>query len=257
MVKCPKCDADLRGARDRCPTCGNDIGAPNVRQAGTIEELDAVGARYLAQVDDARARGAAAQADLFESAVKRSVAVVNCNIETLKELAAQPKSMYGNYDQGIRAGVRKVAEEVNDRHRASVAALLFGSAAEGIVYGALSLECRGLESYGAYCMQLRDIAVSDRSSVLEENSFVFVETHDLRPGRPIPAGYRAPWPNRHLLACAKLLPRIEATTNDAEFQGILLRSSGDRATDDFLEVRVVSMGRRNTQLRPTFIENKI
>jgi hypothetical protein len=72
--------------------------------------------------------------------------------------------------------------------------------------------------------------------LLEENSFAFVERHELRPGKAIPGGYRSPWTTRHQLAMAKCAGSIDETTSDRSHRSLLLRPAKHRAADEFIEV---------------------
>ena len=131
-----------------------------------------------------------------------------------------------------------MAEGEFDRHRRTVDAMLFGAYGDQIIYAALSLDGNGLKSYGAYSVILRDVAVSKRASVLEENSCSFVKNHKMEPGHPIPEGYRAPWGRRAELAVAKLADLISPTTSDSDFSSLLLSNGSTRDDDNFMEVHI-------------------
>jgi hypothetical protein len=87
-------------------------------------------------------------------------------------------------------------------------------------------------------MKLRDVAVAKRASLLEENSYSFVQHHKLSIGIPIPAGYRSTWAERAKLAVAKMADFIEVGMNEVNFQNLLLVDTGNRATDSFIEVHI-------------------
>jgi hypothetical protein len=116
--------------------------------------------------------------------------------------------------------------------------MLFGGYGDKIVYGALSLDGRGLKSYGAYALVLREVAVARRSSILCDNGFDFVERHKLRPGDQIPLGYRSAWDNKHELAVAKVEQIFDSNTQDADFPRILMFQGVNRSQDDFMEVHI-------------------
>ena len=65
--------------------------------------------------------------------------------------------------------------------------MLFGTFVK-VRYGILSLTNEGLPSYGEVCCRLRRIAIEDRTSFLECNSFKFIAQHKLTPGRGYPRG---------------------------------------------------------------------
>ena len=60
----------------------------------------------------------------------------------------------------------------------------------------------------------------------------------MSPGDRPPPGYVAPWEGRNKLAVAKLADYITPQTVDAEFPQLLLASTGNRVTDEFIEVHI-------------------
>jgi len=75
-----------------------------------------------------------------------------------------------------KSRVREVG--VDDARRRSVESILFGSYGEEIRYAALSLGGLGLVSYGPITMVMSEPAIAQRASLLEYNSFQFVEQLD-------------------------------------------------------------------------------
>lgn len=242
MDVCPNCGASLIASEDKCPTCGEQVGAPNVRAAGAATQRAALRERYDEALQRAESRGAKKAVLDFRSAVECSIAVVGCELYRLRELAKDPSALYSNYYLAVRGEVRRAAEAENDRQRRTVDALLFGRYAEHIRYAALSLNGIGLTSYGkeglSYGLGLRDIAVAKRASLLEENSYNFVEHHKLSTISSVPAGYQCTWESRPDLAVAKLADLVAPDTNASQYAEILLSSSGDRTTDQFIEVHI-------------------
>jgi hypothetical protein len=239
MAQCFNCGRrDIVESAIDCPTCNERIGFPNVRAADHAAEISALTRRFEEARERARARGADEKVLEFANTVAKSCAVINCDLYRLRELLSNGKSLYANYHQTVRAQVRMAAKEDFDRHRRAVDAMIFGEYADKIVFGALSIDGKGLASYGAYTILLREGVIVNRANVLEENSFLFIQRHELRPGDPIPFGYRASWRNKHLLAVAKLADAISSSTDRGEFAGLLLRSAIERAKDDFIEIHI-------------------
>jgi hypothetical protein len=239
MVQCANCGrSDIGESAVDCPTCNERLGFPNVRAATEAMEMDALRNRCERAVERAKTRGAVDRVHDFANAVAKSFAVINCDLYRLRELVTNEKSLYTNYYQAVRAHVRTAARGDFDRHRRAVDAMLFGEYAERIIFGALSVDGKGLASYGAYTVLLREETIAKRATVLDENAFRFVQRHGLQPGNRIPLGYRATWENKRELAVAKLADAVSSTTKETEFAGILLSSVGDRAKDDFMEVHI-------------------
>jgi hypothetical protein len=160
----------------------------------------------------------------------------------LRELVSEPNALYSNYYLAAKGEVRAAAEAENDRQRRTVDAMLFGRYGDQIRFAALSLNGIGLKSYGkdglSYGLVLRDVAIANRATLLEENSYTFVKRHNLTAESVLPLGYRSSWEKRYELAVAKLSDSIWPNTSPSEYASILLYSTGDRATDQFIEVHI-------------------
>lgn len=237
-TKCPRCSSKIPHSYEKCPTCGYHAGPPNVREVRSLQEREALDARYRAALDEAGGRGCDAPLLKLEEAVKKSRAVVNVDLDFLYHFITNRLALYASYSRTVGGRVRKPAQRTDDAARRSIEDLLFPSYAEEISYAALSLNGSGLKSYGEYALQLREVAIEERATLLEENSFDFAERHGIRPRRELPRGFRATWADRHKLAAAKLAGRLSPSTPEAEFPTMLLRSEGRRETDDFVEVHI-------------------
>lgn len=146
--------------------------------------------------------------------------------------------MYGSYYKLLMAGTRSPAKLDYDRHRAAVDAILYGTYASEICFAALSLDGSGLLSYDPISIQLKDVAIASRATVLEENSYTFVRRQGLTPGMAPPRGFMAAWDQRDILAAVKVEPRLDAHTDVTSFPALLLYSSGDRQHDSYVEVHI-------------------
>lgn len=238
MEHCTDCGSLISTISDRCLTCGADIGAPNVRAARDPAEKSALQYRFAGALARGEARGVEREVAALGNAVGRSSAIVNCELPFLREFVTNPKVLYINYHRGVLAQVRKAAETEFDRERTLTDAIFFGSYSKEIVMAALSLTDTGLSSYGSYSITLREVAVTKRASLLDQNSFSFVAQHSITIGIPIPPGHRSTWDDRGKLAVAKLADRVTAGMNELDFRRLLLNDSGNRNTDEFIEVHI-------------------
>jgi hypothetical protein len=237
MTACGRCTSDVADNLARCPCCGADAGCPNVKLARAEASHLAVRARKAR--DDANTRGADAALAEFEKALDGSLAVVNVDIGFLHQLLGSDKVLYAAYGKLISAGTRTPGTPENDRQRTAVDGILFGSWGSEIAFAALSLDGRGLGSYGPITIELKELAISERASVLEENSWDFVRHHKIVPGDEIPKGYQAPWKERREVGTAKLASRIDAATTSADHPRLVLFSDGvNRDKDQFIEVHI-------------------
>ena len=238
MLTCPQCASLIPDTREKCLTCGYNAGPPNVRAANATDEVLALEERYQNALDSARTKGCLPMVEGLCNAIEKSSAVINVDAWFLDFFANNPTALYTNYEKAVDGNARKPATFENDTARRVAGSTLFGEYAGEIIYGALSLTGLGPHSYGPCAMTLKEIAISQRTTVLENNSYDFVRKHKLLLGKKRPAGYFATWPNRGKLAVAKLEPYITAQTTDAELHQLLLSTAGNRATDEFLEVHI-------------------
>jgi hypothetical protein len=237
-MKCKECGSEIPDVLSTCSTCGTSVGYPNVREVSKEEEVNALEARYQEALVAAKGNGSFQSLQNFEEKVKHSFAVINVDIDFLHDFVISNKKLYANYNKLVSSEIRKPALLEDDRRRRGVEASLFAGYAKDISYAALSLDGSGVKSYGAFTIVLREIAIKNRATLLENNSFHFVKKHKIQAGEGPPRGYRALWENRHKLATAKLEPRIFSTTSDPEYATILLYSTGNFDTDDFIEIHI-------------------
>ena len=238
MVICSKCGSDISDSDEKCSTCGQDAGFPNVRTVERHEEISALEERYDKAMEIANTKGSLECVKRFGENMKRTSAVVNVNLDYLHRFMTNDKELYTTYSLAVKGEVRKPATGQNDRHRRTIDAMLFGGYSEQVRNAALSLDGSGLKSWGPFAMKLREVAIMDRATLLEDNPYNFVPKHKIEPGGDIPPGYRSTWKERHKLGVAKLAERISSSTSEKEHAQILLRSTGDRRSDDFIEVHI-------------------
>lgn len=240
-MQCTSCGTEVPFDRDRCPMCGHDAGFPNVREVTMAAEKEALHLRYQTKLNNAAANGTDTQLLMFEDAVKGSQAVVSVDLDYLLGFFLNNKALYSTYSLLVEGDVRKTASSKDDKRRRMVEGGFFGSYAAKIRYAALSINGKGPASYGSYTMVLKEVAVRDRATLLEENSYVFFEKHRKRIPDDFPPGYRSVWKERHKLAVAKLADRVSGSVTEHDYPEILLSSSGDRKTDDFMEVHIYDL----------------
>jgi hypothetical protein len=239
-ASCSKCGCSLSPAMRHCPTCRADAGAPNVRACRTAENSKALRVRFDVSRDRSKALGCSKEFVDLEGLLKeKSGVVVSMNAGMARKLVEDPNSIYENYEQLVGASQRRPADFDNDRQRCIVGATLFGSYADLIVYGALSLNETGVPTYGSVHCRIRSVAISERTTFLETNSYGFVREHRVVAGDRLPIGYTSSWDDRHLLVLAKLADSLCAGQSESDWQAILIRSDGkDRQKDDFVEAHI-------------------
>ena len=241
MVICDNCKSDVQDNLANCPTCNDSIGCPNVRIAGKATEDSALENRYQHAINEAESNGYLDSLVNFDSALSNSKAVINVDIDFLHHFITNDKALYSTYLLQVDGGIRLPAMEDLDSDRITADGILFGFYAKHIRHAALTLDGRGLKSYGAYAMSLKDVAIRERASLLESNSYKFITDYNIKKHKDIPPGYRAAWKNRNKLAISKLYKELNSVNSHDEYAKILLRSgktTKDRATDNYVEVHI-------------------
>ena len=238
QVICPHCRNSVPYHANSCPVCGTDVGYPNVRAAETPQEREALDRRYVDARTDASARHSALVLDMFEGAVFRSKAVLCRNWGVVNTLVSDDNELYATFHQRVWGESLLPSLNRFDQARAAVDAMFFPQYFEHIRFAALSLDDRGPGAYGACSIVLKELTISKRASVFEENTFLFCQKRGLVVGSQPPCGYRASWRERHRLAVAKLHRNLNATTRPDAFARILLMQTADTGKDDFIEVHI-------------------
>lgn len=237
---CPKCDGPTPENLRTCPSCDTDIGFPNVRRAARESERKALLERFKRAARSAEKRGCVPQFDSLRAVVSNeSHVVISMSPLVARQLLQDRRKLYENYEELTVQNKRIPAAVDDDRLRWCVGSAMFGGYASNIRYGILSLDGRGLPTYGKVYLQLRDVTVRDRVSFLEMNSYQFVQRNTTDPGAQLPSGYLSTWDSRHDAAATKLEPRLKRSHSKNDWAGMLVFSDGgDRRQDDFIEAHV-------------------
>lgn len=237
---CAECGSTLVLSKRHCPTCNNDAGFPNVRQFGSENNLKILQERYDKANAQANSLGFSSEFTAFENKIKyNSTVVLSMSAGIARNIFDDPRFIYSNYEALVGAEARKPAEQEDDRHRCAVGGILFGSYADKIIYGVLSLTNEGLPTYGTVYCRLRPVAVNKRTSFLETNSYKFIEAHNLVAGKRLPVGFSSNWDTKHYLVLAKLVDCLRSGQNEIDWQGNLIESDGvNRENDKFIEAHI-------------------
>lgn len=239
-VPCPECKNEIPQPSPQCPHCGRPGIFWNVAEVEDVEERKALESRYQRAKVDSLARGAEPRVQDFENATNHSTAVLARSEQELLRLASSSKQLYATYYSQLESGLKLPDGDEWDVLREVADTLLFPKYKNEIRFAALSLNGVGLANYGSCSVSLKDEMIAHRSSLLEENSALFMERHGVKAGRAsnLPKGFRATWSERSKLCVAKLSRRIDSTTKDSEFAHILLSQGATSADDEFVEVHV-------------------
>ena len=234
-LDCKKCKTLNPRNRANCSKCNEPLGFINVNMVSAPSELEALERRY---VDAKKISANVALLEKFEERVRYdSKAIINLDFSTLKAIVLNG-DVYKSYQKLLKENKKQIAEDVFDRKRMKVDGYMFGSWGEEITFAALSLNDKGLSSYGKIAAILDEIAIKERATLLEENSYSFALTDQRLMKDEIPKGYRSVWVDRHKLAVAKYSTKLLSPIQEADFASILLHSDGNKATDNFMEILI-------------------
>ena len=231
---CESCGNDVPLTWERCPHCARPGLFPNVRACQVDAELAALQRRYEKAARDAADRGVEGPAAAFEAAAGRSKAVIARWGREADRLANSDKELYATFYQYLEAGVRLPPEDRWESLRRLADEALFPGYKEKVRFAALSLDGRGLSSYGDCSLVLREDMIAHRASVFEENSALFMEARNYK----LPKGHRAAWGERGKLCLAKVAGRLQPETVEEDFPGLLLEQGPTSEEDRFVEVHI-------------------
>lgn len=170
-------------SEERCPHCGRPSLYPNVYAGEADDEVKALNGRYEEAKRGAAARSAVAAVENFEKAVAGARAVIARSDAEMQRLITSDQQLYATYYQLIDSGIRLPDGGKWDVLRSVADDALFTGFREQIRFAALSLDGTGLANYGDCFMALRRDMIAHRSSLLEENSVLFIEHHDVKMKR--------------------------------------------------------------------------
>jgi len=239
-ISCGSCGNKIPQSSETCPHCGRPGIYWNVLAAEDPAEEAELMDRYEQAKAEATARGVAKQFTSFELALANSRAVIARPESEVLRLASSTRQLYATYYQLIDAGVRLPDSDEWDNLRELADVVLFAKYKDSIRFATLSLNGIGLSNYGSCSVVLKDEMIAHRTSVLEENSALFVQRHRIEISKfpDIPKGRRATWTDRAKLCVTKLSKKLTATTRPEDYSGILLKQGATSNDDEFVEAHI-------------------
>lgn len=192
---------------------------------------------YGAAVADALARGVETRFDALENILKGSVATINITSKLLYAMAAGQN--YVSYYKALKTDLRRIAERQYHAQRSKVDAAIHPGYEEEILNAALSPDGRGLTNYGPITLQLLEVSISDRSSVMRENAFDFFERNDLGArDAEEELGWRSVWGSRYKLGVAQLAPSLTMAMAFDDISNCILSCGVTRGDDRYIEIHI-------------------
>ncbi len=238
---CSYCAQPLPHSVTACPHCGQPSLYPNVRAADEGHQVDALKRRFAASERDAETRGVRTQFDQLLAHSDSAEAVINRPHGEVTRLARADSEIYATFYQRTDAGIQIPAGNPWDKLRAVADTILFGEENKRHVrFAALTLDGCGLPHYGDCSITLRTSMIAHRTSLIEENSAIFMKRHGVTAtdDYKLPVGHLASWTNRKMLVAAKLTPALSPTTQPADFPKLLLAAGKTSSDDRFVEAHI-------------------
>lgn len=236
---CAECGVDFPLDRTTCPHCARPSLFPNVAMANQANETRKLDDRYQAALVDADQRGCRANVDQFSDDCRKASAVMRCDLQRLHRQIASGSDIFAPYYDLERLRLRmSTSDGFNfEKLRPQAEIELLGNAKhiEQIHYACLSLDDKGLDSYGDCIIKLAEPMIAHRTSCFEGNTAViYAVEHDFEQR------LRSGWGNRHIICTAVMANRINSATTRTDFPGILAAPDPNkRAENDvFIEIHV-------------------
>ncbi len=225
-----------------CGSCGLPLdGTINMRRATIPSEITALDKRYNDATIFVQTQNLGSELKALESEViNHGKAVINTNLDFLWQWLINQSADYTSYRRQIINRSRPKALYEDDNRRVITDSALFGSEID-IIYAALSTDETGLNSYGGVTIILKTKSIESRTSALETNSYLFLDSarsNGWALFQPLPAGFMAVWPDNFKLAAAKLAKSLKPGISGTEIARLILTSTNDRKTDVFIELFV-------------------
>ena len=240
-IICEHCGSTI-GIGESCQDCTWPKLCPNVTVAQDEKEVSALQARYRKAVEQLAKAGLEQLREAFEKALAQSKAIICCPVGDLHQILRT-----GFKDTPYQLGRKRFpVQELPDgpdweRLREHADLMLFTSKHwKSYHFGAVSLEERGLPSYGVVTIVCKEKMIDRRATTFEMNSCKFMMVKKINPFFDvIPPGVRSTWQDRGKLCLAKLVEELVRVANDkASFQAILMKAGKNTADDDFVEVHI-------------------
>ncbi len=239
--KISRCQTENLRNASHCKKCGNSLGFVTVNLLSDPYFQDGLEARYRAVIAELGANGTADEVKRFEKCVlENGKAVINMDSKLLFKIVNENED-YLSYQRAVEQGKRVKADFENDQNRCVVESAFYGYDGRNIVYAALSLDEKGLESYGDVSVVLRTEDIEARSTIFETNTyFLFDElvANGWRVRELMPPGHCGTWNERVQIASIKHSAQIRENQGVADFAALILRSDGDRKNDVLLELHI-------------------
>ena len=239
---------------DRCQNqqCSELISVPFIIRRASIEaEKLELQCKYEEAINQIFEKGKRKSLDDFEELVKQNGdVVINAPVAFVFSWFLKNKAAYLPYKKLVDLKIREHAPYSNATKRSYVDSAIFGD--RNMIFGALTVNEVGLRSYGPVMMILNKKFIQRTAALLIENSFHFHDRAVLENkwtiDKPLPPGNICDWDHKHELAILKCKDLIIADDDLRNYPEYILKSTGNRNTDEFIEAYI------DAEFYPTMVE---
>lgn len=237
--KCGYVDPGRSWANPKCRNCRADPpdgSAPNVLKA--IEERPFLDSRYEHARSSISQAGYEHRLDQLATLFTQTKAVVAMPLGWAVRLLTDPNLRHMPYGPLVDDGSMAPAAPADDIERTVVDYYFYGRHGAMVVHGALSLDGLGACSFGNAHLTLDDLAIADRATVTEDDSFKMADRHVRGPQRAMPPGYISTWAERHKLLATKYVDELARGDDLAAQPRWVIRGHAPREEESFFEVHI-------------------
>lgn len=238
-ISCKECSEYFPAHDLFCSTCGEPNRA-NVSLASLPEPKAALEKRYQDALQRSEKSGNLDKLKEFEKYVQTNTeAVISLDVKVLSGILREGAN-YVNYHKF--KGIYTSGDFEKNGRRKMIDSRFFAGFSDKIIFAALSGDGKGLTPYGNCTITLKEKAIANRSTLLEEDSFRFFEKLE-QSGKKIEFentdGYIATWNEKHKLAVVKLADNIKNSDTNETFARHLLYVEKDKSSGKFIEIHIL------------------
>ncbi len=236
--ECENCGSKIHNYSSTCEACNQANKTPNVFACSSSENIEVLKEKFRIVVKEADNDSKLDLIELVDSELtNHSGVVVSMPPHVLRGLVSNTSAIYANYEMLVEGGLRTPAFPGHDSKRGVVGSTIFGSYAKEIKYGALSVDNKGVATYGSAFCKLKLVSVKSRTTFMQANSYKIFD-EELINGK-IPLGCTSDWNNKEYLVLNKLYKYIKVHQSVTDVLECLIQSDGiDRDNDDFIEAHI-------------------
>lgn len=237
--ECEFCKLKFPIDRTSCPHCSQPLLFPNVSLAEKEDEVEKLEKKYVTVVEFCKKNGLSTIFQQFEEACKNSVAVLRCEPNRMFKQIASGTDIFSTYHdlESLRLRLERSTPHDWEKLRPQAEIELLGTSKhlDQLHYACISLDGKGVKSYGRCNIELKESMIQHRASCFEGNSaLIYEHLHNFS------SILRSPWGTRSKLCVSKIGLNFSNSTVIGDFPSLICRQNTSTVEDnsEFVEVQV-------------------